>query len=450
MHRERAARRTSACSAPTTSTRWTCARCCDFHRDARRRRHRRRHPGAGRGDGPATASSSATRAAGDGLPREAGAPSPARPGRVSRRWASTSSRTEVLDPRRHRGRRRAPTRRTTSAATSCRAWSEGARVFAYDFSTNTIPEMNEERARLLARRRHDRRLLAGVRGPDLDHAGASTSTTRLADPLRLLPEPAGEVRVRRSRARSASASRPTRWCRRAASSAAATSTVRSWARACASTASRDVTESILFDGVEVGRHARIRRAIVDKGVRVPSGHGDRLRPRGRSPPLHVSEGGVVVDSEGHGAVERPRRRVRAPGSAPRHSPARRRDPRSHRPRTLPAARAFATATLPAAACVAAGPCAGIAMVPQPPCQQARRPCRLPRHRPAHSDDPASSGGFVPRDATRDGMRHRRQTARRSVSRPRRAVDARRRSRGRAPASVCRASGDSRRAPAPCA
>ena len=32
-----------------------------------------------------------------------------------------------------------------------------------------------------------------------------------------------------------------------------------------------VSESILFDGVEVGRHARIKRAIIDKGVVVPPG-----------------------------------------------------------------------------------------------------------------------------------------------------------------------------------
>src|SRR5262249_13806200 len=32
-----------------------------------------------------------------------------------------------------------------------------------------------------------------------------------------------------------------------------------------------VEESILFDGVDVGRHARIRKAIVDKNVRIPPG-----------------------------------------------------------------------------------------------------------------------------------------------------------------------------------
>jgi glucose-1-phosphate adenylyltransferase len=60
----------------------------------------------------------------------------------------------------------------------------------------------------------------------------------------------------------------------------------------------DVTESILFDDVEVGRHARIRRAIVDKNVRIPSGmeigydlDADRKR-------FTVSEGGVVVVPKG--------------------------------------------------------------------------------------------------------------------------------------------------------
>jgi glucose-1-phosphate adenylyltransferase len=55
-----------------------------------------------------------------------------------------------------------------------------------------------------------------------------------------------------------------------------------------------VSESILFDGVEVGRHARIRRAIVDKHVVVPPGmmigydlEEDRRR-------FTVSAGGVVV------------------------------------------------------------------------------------------------------------------------------------------------------------
>ena len=33
----------------------------------------------------------------------------------------------------------------------------------------------------------------------------------------------------------------------------------------------EVEDSILLEGVEVGRHAKIRRAIVDKEVQIPSG-----------------------------------------------------------------------------------------------------------------------------------------------------------------------------------
>ena len=33
----------------------------------------------------------------------------------------------------------------------------------------------------------------------------------------------------------------------------------------------EVEDSILLDGVEIGRHARIRRAIIDKEVQIPSG-----------------------------------------------------------------------------------------------------------------------------------------------------------------------------------
>lgn len=56
-----------------------------------------------------------------------------------------------------------------------------------------------------------------------------------------------------------------------------------------------VEDSILFDNVEVGRHCRIRRAILDKGIRIPPGVeiGYDLeldRERG----FTVSDGGVVV------------------------------------------------------------------------------------------------------------------------------------------------------------
>lgn len=55
-----------------------------------------------------------------------------------------------------------------------------------------------------------------------------------------------------------------------------------------------VYESILFDGVEVGRHARIRRAILDKGVIVPPGTTIGYDPADDRRRFTVSAGGVVV------------------------------------------------------------------------------------------------------------------------------------------------------------
>ncbi len=60
----------------------------------------------------------------------------------------------------------------------------------------------------------------------------------------------------------------------------------------------DVHESILFDDVEVGRHARVRRAIVDKSVFIPAGMTigfDEAEDRRR---FTVSEGGVVCVPKG--------------------------------------------------------------------------------------------------------------------------------------------------------
>ena len=47
-----------------------------------------------------------------------------------------------------------------------------------------------------------------------------------------------------------------------------------------------VEQSILMPGVRVGRHARIRRAIIDRDVFIPRGGADRLQRRGRSTAPH--------------------------------------------------------------------------------------------------------------------------------------------------------------------
>ena len=66
-----------------------------------------------------------------------------------------------------------------------------------------------------------------------------------------------------------------------------------------------VDGSVLLDGADVGRGAVVRRAIVDKGVRVPPGYvigvdaqEDRRRFTRETGPWTVSEGGVVVIGKG--------------------------------------------------------------------------------------------------------------------------------------------------------
>ena len=65
-----------------------------------------------------------------------------------------------------------------------------------------------------------------------------------------------------------------------------------------------VEDSILFEGVTIGRNARVRRAIIDKGVHVPEnmkiGFDHELdAARG----FTVSEGGVVVIGKVDGLLE---------------------------------------------------------------------------------------------------------------------------------------------------
>jgi glucose-1-phosphate adenylyltransferase len=63
-----------------------------------------------------------------------------------------------------------------------------------------------------------------------------------------------------------------------------------------------VEGSILFDGVDIGRHAKVRRAIIDKGVHIPPGVEvgyDHEHDRARG--FTVSESGVVVIAKAYGA-----------------------------------------------------------------------------------------------------------------------------------------------------
>ena len=53
-----------------------------------------------------------------------------------------------------------------------------------------------------------------------------------------------------------------------------------------------------MDGVEVGRHARLRRVIADKGVRIPPRTEIGFDLEADRQLYHVSPGGVVVLPKG--------------------------------------------------------------------------------------------------------------------------------------------------------
>lgn len=62
-----------------------------------------------------------------------------------------------------------------------------------------------------------------------------------------------------------------------------------------------VEDSILFEGVNVGRHARIRRAIIDKGVNIPAGIEIGFDPeQDRARGFTFSDSGIIVIAKADG------------------------------------------------------------------------------------------------------------------------------------------------------
>jgi glucose-1-phosphate adenylyltransferase len=71
----------------------------------------------------------------------------------------------------------------------------------------------------------------------------------------------------------------------------------------------NVEECVLMDGVEVGRHARLRRVIADKGVKIPPRAEIGFDPEADRRHYHVSDSGVVVIPKGAEVVEPVRRQI---------------------------------------------------------------------------------------------------------------------------------------------
>lgn len=70
--------------------------------------------------------------------------------------------------------------------------------------------------------------------------------------------------------------------------------INSWSR---------VVDSILMDGVSIGRHAVVRRAIIDKGVQIPPGMHVGVDPVEDARRFTVTENGIVLIPRGERVVE---------------------------------------------------------------------------------------------------------------------------------------------------
>ena len=56
----------------------------------------------------------------------------------------------------------------------------------------------------------------------------------------------------------------------------------------------EIEDSILLEGVDVGRHAKIRRAIIDREVRIPQGMEIGFDPDEDAKQFTVTSSGIVV------------------------------------------------------------------------------------------------------------------------------------------------------------
>ncbi len=239
----------------------------------RRRRHRRRHPGAAQPRPPRSASSTPTPTAASSTSWRSRPTRRACPTTPTQSYASMGNyvfTTEALLEALKRGRRRRAVGARHGHQHHADDGQEGRRL-RLRLRRQRRPRRRGPRPRLLARRRDDRRLLRRAHGPRRRPPDLQPLQPAVAD-LHLPPAAAaGEVRRGRHRA---GVDRRRRRDRRRRDGAAQ----RDRARTCRLAAGAYVEGSVLMDGVQIGRGAVVRKAILDKDVVVPEGAHIGLDP----------------------------------------------------------------------------------------------------------------------------------------------------------------------------
>ena len=235
-----------------------------------RRRHRRLPRSAAHGGRPASASCMSTRRTRSSPSSRSPPTRPAFPAsRTWRwpRWASTSSSTKFLidllrrdaadpglQPRLRQGHHPLHRQERQGGRPPLRA---------------LLRALERRERRLLARRRHGRRLLGSQYRPDRHHPGARPLRPRLADLDLCRDQAAGKIRPRRGRPprqrrllarlrrlhRLGRVAPPQRWS----------------SPACASTPTRRSTRRWCCPTCDDRPHAQLKRVVIDRGVRIPEG-----------------------------------------------------------------------------------------------------------------------------------------------------------------------------------
>ena len=198
-----------------------------------------------------------------------------------RRWATTSSTPTTLIDELERDAAHRDAASTTSVATSSRAWSQtGRRVFVYDFAKNVVPG-EDERERGYWR---DVGTIDAYWDAQMDlvaiHPLFNLYNTRWPIRTGMTHDPPAKFVFRDEAHARVGIATDSLVIRRLHHLRRAHPSQRPLASACRINSFSEVEESVLFESVSIGRHAKHPPLHHRQGRRDPAGRRDRLRPRG--------------------------------------------------------------------------------------------------------------------------------------------------------------------------